>query len=169
MYIFRFVDMFCCCNIRLLSAHWQLCDGLWFNSNDIGMLCRLIAVNMIYLNALDGLITNISSATRTSERCSTHWGSETHICVSKLATIGSDNGLSPGRRQAIIWTNAAILLIRPLVTNFSEILIETYTFSFKKVHLKCRLEMAAILSRPQWVNSTYCPGKSQGKCCCNIY
>ena len=32
----------------------------------------------------------------------THWGRVTHICVSKLTTIGSDNGLSPGRRQAII-------------------------------------------------------------------
>ena len=38
------------------------------------------------------------------------------------AIIGSDNGLSPGRRQAIIWTNTGILLIRPLGTNFSEIL-----------------------------------------------
>ena len=51
-------------------------------------------------------------------------------------TIGSDNGLSPGRHQAIIWTSAGILLIGPLGTNFSEILIEIYTFSFKKIHLK---------------------------------
>ena len=36
--------------------------------------------------------------------------------------IGSDNGLAPDRRQAIIWTNAGILLIGPLGTNFSEIL-----------------------------------------------
>ena len=34
-----------------------------------------------------------------------------HICVGKLTTIGSDNGLSPGRRQAIIQTNAGMLLI----------------------------------------------------------
>ena len=54
----------------------------------------------------------------------THWGWVTHICVNKLTIIGSDNGLSPGRRQAIIWTNAGILLIGPLGTNFSEILIE---------------------------------------------
>ena len=53
-----------------------------------------------------------------------HWGRATHICVTKLTIIGSDNGLSPGRRQAIIWTNAGILLIEPLGTNFSEILIE---------------------------------------------
>ena len=35
----------------------------------------------------------------------THCGRVTHICVSKLTIIGSDNGSSPGRRQAIIWTN----------------------------------------------------------------
>ena len=60
----------------------------------------------------------------------------THICVSKLTSIGSDNGLSPGRRQAIIWTNAGILLIRTLGTNFSEILGEIHSFSFSKMHLK---------------------------------
>ena len=59
-----------------------------------------------------------------------------HICVSNLANIGSENGLSPGRRQAIIWTNAGILLIGPLGTKFNEILIEIQTFSFKKMHLK---------------------------------
>ena len=74
----------------------------------------------------------------------THWGLETHICVSKLTIIGSDNGFSPGRRQAIIWTNARILLIGPLGTNFSEILIEIHTFSFKKMHLK----MASAKWRP---------------------
>ena len=46
--------------------------------------------------------------------------------------IGSGNGLSPGRHQTIIWTNAGILLIRILGTNLSEI----HTFSFKKMHLK---------------------------------
>ena len=66
----------------------------------------------------------------------THWGRVTHICVVKLTTIGWDNGLSPGRRQAIIWTNAGILLIRTLGTNFSEILGEIHSFSFKKMRLK---------------------------------
>ena len=66
----------------------------------------------------------------------THWGWVAHLCVSKLTIVGSDNGLSPGRRQAIIWTNAAMLLIQPLGTNFIEILIEIHTFSFKKMHLK---------------------------------
>ena len=66
----------------------------------------------------------------------THWGRETHICVGKFTIIGSDNGLSPGRRQAIIWTNGGILLIGPLGTNFNGILIEIHTFSVMKMHLK---------------------------------
>ena len=65
-----------------------------------------------------------------------HWGRVMHICVSNLTIIDSDNGLLPGWRQAIIWTNARILFIGPLGTNFSEILIGIHTFSFKKIHLK---------------------------------
>ena len=66
----------------------------------------------------------------------THWGRVAHICVSKLTIIGSDNGLSPGWRQAIIWTSDGILLIGPFGTKFSEILSEIHTFSFKKMHVK---------------------------------
>ena len=66
----------------------------------------------------------------------THWGQVTHICVIKPTTIGSDYGFSPGRCQAIIWTNAGILLIGPLRTNLSGILSEIHTFSLKKMHLK---------------------------------
>ena len=56
----------------------------------------------------------------------------THICVvGKLTIIGSGNVLSPDRHQAIIRTNAGIMLIWPLGTNFSEI----YTLSFKKMYL----------------------------------
>ena len=56
--------------------------------------------------------------------------------VDKLTIIGSDNGLSPRRPQAIIWTNAGILLFGPLGTNFGEILIGIQTVSFKKMLLK---------------------------------
>ena len=70
-----------------------------------------------------------------------------HICMGNLTIIGSDNGLSPGRRQAIIWTNAGILLIRPLGTIFSDILIESDAFPFKEMQLKNVVwKMAAILS-----------------------
>ena len=68
--------------------------------------------------------------------CLTHWDRVTHICVSDLTSIGSDNGLSPGRRQAMIRTNAGVLLIRPLGTNFSEFLVKIIIFSFKKMRLK---------------------------------
>ena len=67
---------------------------------------------------------------------------------SKLNTIGSDNGLSPCWRQAIIWTNAGILLIRPIGTNFNEIAIQIYTFSIKQIYDKNVVwNLAAILSR----------------------
>ena len=66
----------------------------------------------------------------------THWGRVTHICVSKLTIIGSDNGLSPGWRQAIIYTNAGLISIRPLGTHFSESLIKIQNLSFTKMHLK---------------------------------
>ena len=66
----------------------------------------------------------------------THWGRVTYISVSNLTITGSDNSLSPGRCQAIIWTNDGILLIGTLGTNFSEILSEIHTFSFKKMYLK---------------------------------
>ena len=65
---------------------------------------------------------------------STHWGRVTYFCVGKLSSIGSDNDLAPGRRQAIIWINAEILLIWPVGTNFNEILIEIQTL--KKIRWK---------------------------------
>ena len=65
-----------------------------------------------------------------------HWGRVTHTCVGKLTIIGSDNGLSPRRRQAIIWTSDGIYLTGPLKTNFNEILIEIDIFSFTKMHLE---------------------------------
>ena len=90
---------------------------LWFHTN----ICRG---------------SHISCQTDIRDIFLTHRGRVTHICVGYLTIIGSDNGLSPGRRQAIIWTNASILFIGPLGTNFSEISIEMLTFSFKKMRLK---------------------------------
>ena len=72
----------------------------------------------------------------------------THKWVSELTGIGSDNGLSPGRRQAIIWTNAGILSIGPLGTNFNDNFTEIHTFSLKKMRLK-------LSPRPQCVKSYF--------------
>ena len=66
----------------------------------------------------------------------THWGRVMHIYVGNVIIIVSHNGFLPGRRQTIIWTNAGILLIRPLGINFSEILIQItgrYVHNFKYI------------------------------------
>ena len=80
----------------------------------------------------------------------------THICVSYLNITGSNNGLSPDWRQAIIWINDRKLLIGPISTSFCGLLVEINIFSFKKTHLNIICLMSAILSRPQYVNSPSC-------------
>ena len=82
-----------------------------------------------------------------------NWGRVTHIYDGNRNIIDSDSGLSPGQHQAIIYTNADILLIGPLGTDFSEIVLLIYTFSFKKIHFV--YEMAAILSRPPCVHQMF--------------
>ena len=89
---------------------------------------------------------------------STHWGWVTHICVGNLTIIGSDNGLLPDPRQAIIWTKAGILSIRHLGTNFSEISINILRFSFKKM----RFQMSSAKWRP------FCLGLNVSKLSRNI-
>ena len=81
----------------------------------------------------------------------------THICISKLTIIGSDNGLAPGRRQAFIWTNAGILLIGPLAPKFNEISNQnSYIWVQENPFENAVWKMTAIFSRPpcvkpQWV------------------
>ena len=77
-----------------------------------------------------------------------------HIYVSKLTIIGSDNGLAPGRHQAIIWTNARILLTGPLETNFNEIVSEFHiSFIHENPFQNIVWKMTAILPRPRCVKS----------------
>ena len=93
----------------------------------------------------------------------THWGRVSHICVSKLTSIGSDNGLSPAWRQAIIWINAGILLTGPLGTHLSEVLIKIHTFSFKKIHLKMSSgKLRPFVSASMcWINSAHTGSTTQ--------
>ena len=58
-----------------------------------------------------------------------------HICTRNLTIVGSDNGLSPGQHQAVIWTNDRILLNRTFRIDFSEILNKIQAFSFKNMNL----------------------------------
>ena len=86
----------------------------------------------------------------------------THTCVSNQTIIGWDNGVSPGRRQAIIWSNGGIIFIRTLGTNFSEMLSKkSYIVIHENSFQNVVCEMAAILSRSQCVK-TLTPGKSSG-------
>ena len=67
----------------------------------------------------------------------TYWGRATHICVGNLTTIGPDNGLSPGWRQAINWTNAGIYhwtLRNKIQWNFNP--PAPFFLSFKNMRLK---------------------------------
>ena len=66
---------------------------------------------------------------------STHKGRVTYICVGNLTTIASEDDLLPSWHQAFIWTCAGILLIKPLRTNFSDILMEIHIFSFTNMQL----------------------------------
>ena len=93
----------------------------------------------------------------------THRGRVTHICHSYQTIIGSDNGLWPVRHQAIIWTNARMLWIEHLGTNFSEISIEIYILLFKKMHSICRLRNGVhFVSAPMSYMNWY---QYWGHCC----
>ena len=85
----------------------------------------------------------------------THWGRVTHICVSNLTIIGSDNGLSPGRRQAIVRTNDGQIIVNwtlrnKLQWNFSR---NSNIFIQENVFENVVWKMAAILSWPQQVET----------------
>ena len=50
----------------------------------------------------------------------------THICISKLNTVGSDNGLSPGRHQAIILTNV-LSFVNEIISGRSPDILKKYS------------------------------------------
>ena len=113
--------------LRLVSNIWEICHII---PRKIWSVTHLVLFSNLYLGHR-----------QTSWWIIVFHGSEFNslrpsICAGKPTIIGSDNGLSPNRRQAIIWTNAGILLIAPLGTNFNEILTGIQTFSFKKMHFK---------------------------------
>ena len=110
---------------------------------------NVLYVDFLYLNNSHRLSSSFCNKRDPFPFQLTHWGRVTHICVSKLTIIGSDNGLSPGRRQAIIWTNAGILLYTPWVklqwNNWNSCIF------IKKCIWKCRLE-----NRVQFVSASMC-------------
>ena len=117
---------------------WNLTDIFSYRSTDVmSPLVQIIALcRTSNMQLPEPMMTRLINNQYVYCQDLTHWGWVTHICVNKLTIIGSDNGLSPGWRQTIIWTNAGILLIGPLETNFCEIWMGIQTFSLKKIHLK---------------------------------
>ena len=133
------------------TIHWTVCSNVYTGqlqwNHKSWALLLLCAGIPCTVNMTQSLSVQRVQHCRRMDVHLTHWRRVTHICVSKRTIIGSDNSLSPGRRQTIIWTNAGILLIRNLGTNFSEILIEIITFSFKKM----RLKVSSAKRRPFWL------------------
>ena len=127
--------MACCLTIPIyyLNQCWLTINGVLCHSLETisQQVFKISICKMSLKNPLIELLPHLPGVNQLI-----HWGQATHIWVSKLTIIGSDNGLSPDRHQAIIWTNTGLLLIGPLGTNFSEILIAILTFSFKKMRLK---------------------------------
>ena len=139
---FQIFDFFFLTKIRYIQLHQYRLQNLissipnWFHINNQYASGFYMIFAWIYGTVRSSKYAGLSKRSVVTGLFKTHWGRVTHIYVSKITIIGSDNGLSPGRCQAIIWTSVGILLIGPLGTNFSEILIEIYTFSIKKMHLK---------------------------------
>ena len=146
--------LFCCSVSRFMFCICHIREGCFLRLKKSYDCPAAIGVILIYMDKTDLRQTEQNTANhyafiemqRISEQdylqqqqnafLLTHWGRVTYICFSDLTIIGSDNGLSPGRRQAIIVINAGILLIRPLGTNLNEILVEILIFLFKKMRLK---------------------------------
>ena len=150
----------CTLQVKFLICHMiAIVSNLWYAFlNNLSTYLIYLSFMIIQTEKVRLLkITENSEGLSSPEICGynlTHWGRVTHICVGKTTIIGSDNGLSPYRHQAIIWTNAGILLSELLGSNFSEILIEIHTFSFTKMHLK--------MSSGKW--RTFCLGLNVLKC-----
>ena len=115
-----------------MLAPWTLLSGVVYKPT-----CIIDSTN-IHLFMIIHVLSTFHNTPNTGpfKRLLTHWGRATHICVGNITSISSDNGWSPDRRQAIIWTNAGILFIRPLGTSFNEMLIEILTFLFMKMGFK---------------------------------
>ena len=142
-----------------LYAEWVVKCAFPLSINKDAVLLWLVSiVVMAKFASRKSLINGLNSLTN---HLLTQLSRVTHICVSKLTIIGSDSGLSPCRRQAIIWTNDGILLIGPIGTNFGEILIEIITFSFMKMRLKVSSAkrrpfcLSFSVNRKTWLHIAY--------------
>ena len=115
-----------------LCIYWFECT-LFLHKLSMLSICYIYIYIYICIYILRNKIKFMGIASRCASL--THWGRVTHICVGNITIICSNNGLAPGWRQGIIWSNAGILLTGPFATNINDILGEILTFSFTKRRL----------------------------------
>ena len=143
----RFV-MHCLLSVSLSVLMGHIWPAWYINSYSSGLysLWLLHLGSELYngANKNGAILKNIGNI----ERNLTHSGRVMHICVSKLTIIASENGVSPGRHQAIIWTNAEILLIGHLVKTIKWNLKHNLYIFMQEMHFK----MSSGKWRPQCVN-----------------
>ena len=107
-----------------------------------------------YCNLDPWQLTSVKIEFKCTNVLLTHWSRVTHLCVSKLSILGSDNGLSPRRRQDFLnqyWDIVNLTLGNKLQWNLNRNLIY---FHSRKCIWKCRLENGDHLSPPQCVTGT---------------
>ena len=149
--------------MAILSRLRALCEKSahrWISltrDQSCGNLTFLLALTSYYINGSVTGDLRRHDAHETSLQCvmwfceSSHWGRVTHLCGSKIIIIGSKTCLSSGRRRAIIWTNAGILLIRSLGIHFSEIQSKSIIFIQDNAFENAVCQMAFVYSQPQCV------------------
>ena len=107
---------------------WQ-CQAISWHSDDYkfsmwSKFIRLMVIGSLVQQTSLRMATDISITSQAIpqhfEWELIHWGRVIHILINKLTIIGLDNGLLPGQRQAIFWTNAGVLLIGSLETNLNQ-------------------------------------------------
>ena len=117
-----------------MSLIWvTFCSGQHYHAVIVSSKswCKFVVVKSMWLLSKRYLIFLIYD--NDSDTLTTIWNTSlTHLPQCRIwVSIGSGNGLSPVRRQAITWTNAELISIVTLGTNFREIRIKnTKCFAF---------------------------------------
>ena len=107
------------------AVQWEIVESLHYKRCSIPWDEKSFKVTPIRCTDLTGRAPICINSSPLSIYASVNWD-----------CIGSDNGLLPDLHQAIIWTNAGILLIKPLGTNSSESRLKIQILLFVKMHWK---------------------------------
>ena len=151
-----------CISIDLRGA--QVKNVLFISKKLAGLLILMRCINKLYLRLLlvrlgwsvcYHALCCLSVCPTLVTAALTHRGRVTYICVSKLTVTGEDNGNSPARHQAIIWTNAGILLIGPKEKLQWNLNRNSHIFIQENAFENVVWKLAATLSLPQYANISY--------------